>query len=92
MGLPLRITQWNAKSVRHKLAELSHHSLSTDIFLIAETWLDLNDNIHIKGFDCVRKDRLVRRGGGVMILIWSNIKYKIIENTPDCQGMLEFWH
>lgn len=51
--------------------------------------MDHLDNISIKGFDVIRKDRIGKRGGGVLILVRSNIKYSIINDTPDCQGKIK---
>jgi len=68
---------------------LVYYVADTDVFLISETWLDPKDQITFKGFDIVRKDRIDRRGGGVLIMVCSNLKYNIMENIPDCQGNLE---
>ncbi|XP_019884483.2 uncharacterized protein LOC109610335 isoform X1 [Camponotus floridanus] len=54
-----------------------------------QTWLKPNDQFSFKGFDIIRKDRLHGRGGGVLILVKSNLKYSILNNIPDCQGNLE---
>lgn len=84
---PLKIIQWNSKSIKYN--ELSHYSLDNDIFIISETWLDFSDNIKLKDFDVIRRDRLCRRGGGVLIFVRSSLKYSIIEDVPDLHGAIE---
>lgn len=85
---PLRIIQWNAKSIKYKINELSHNSLDFDIIIISETWLDVTD-INIRGFDVIRKDRMGRRGSGVLIFIRSSLKYSLVEDILDLQGTME---
>lgn len=89
MSQALKIIQWNLRSFKHKCNELINYSRYTDIFIISETRLDFRDSITFKGFDIIRKDRIDRRGGGVLILVRSNLKYLILEDIPDCQGRLE---
>ncbi|GAB1864019.1 hypothetical protein CAJAP_05098 [Camponotus japonicus] len=54
-----------------------------------ETWLDCRDSINIKSFDVIRKDRIGRRGGGVLIFVQSTLKYSIIDDVSDCQSAQE---
>lgn len=85
----ISIVQWNARSIRHKILELSQNSIGVDIFLISETWLEFQDSIRLKGFDVIRNDRIGRRGGGVLIFVRQGIKYSIMENISDGYGGLE---
>lgn len=85
----IKIVQWNARNFKHKLNELLLRSQDTDIFLISESWLDFRDTISVRGFDVIRSDRIGCRGGGVLILVRSSIKYSILNNIPDCRGGVE---
>lgn len=85
----LKIIQWNSKSIKYKINELSHYSLDNDIFIISETWLDFSDNIKLRDFDVIRRDRLCRRDGGVLIFVRSSLKYSIIEDVPNLHGAIE---
>ena len=63
-----------------------------DVLAINETKIDssVNDNeIHLPGFEVVRKDRSVngRNGGGVCMYLRSNINYQIRDDL--CVGQLE---
>ena len=56
-----------------------------DILAINETKLDFSiddDQIHLAGYDIVRKDRIQngRSGGGVCIYLRSNLNFRIREN------------
>lgn len=57
--------------------------------IISETWVDFRDSIYFNGFDVIRKDRLGRGGGGVLILVRSSLKYVSIDFIPDCHGNIE---
>jgi len=85
----ISIVQWNARSIRHKILELSSYSNGVDIFLISETWMEPQDNIRLKGFDVIRNDRIGRRGGGVLIFVCQGFKYSIMGNINDGHGSLE---
>lgn len=72
-----KILQWNCQSIRSKRPELEFHSNNYDAILISETWLnDSVPNFKIKGFNTIRSDRTMGKGGGVAILVRSNIKYQ----------------
>lgn len=85
----LSIVQWNAKSVISRLPELSKYCEYYNVFLISETWLSPNKSFLLKGFDTVRCDRTDRAGGGVLILIRNNLRYKTITNIFYCNGRVE---
>lgn len=85
----LNIVQWNAKSIIPRLPEISKYCDLFNVFLISETWLTPNKSFWLKGFDTVRRDRVDRRGGGVMILVYNKLKYKTIPMIFECGGKIE---
>lgn len=85
----INILQWNAKSLKKRIPELSYHSQTYDVILISETWLSEPDTICIKGFDIIREDRLASKGGGVAIFVHHGIKYKIKDILYCCGEKLE---
>lgn len=85
----IRFLQWNCRSCRRKLPELQHRSKDFDVILLSETWLSPRDNITVKGFDVVRKDRDENIGGGVAILVSNALKYQRIYNLDNCRGNIE---
>lgn len=85
----LNIVQWNAKSIIPRLPEISKYCDLFNVFLISETWLTPNKSFWLKGFDTVRRDRVDRRGGGVMILVYNKLKYKTIPMVFECGGKIE---
>ena len=43
-----------------------------DILTISETWLKpsiLNNEFYLEGYSCVRRDRLYKKGGGLIIYV-----------------------
>lgn len=74
----LNIIQWNARSLKHKLNELHNYSMNTDIFLISESWLEVEGSIYFRDFDIIRKDRIGRRGGGVLVMVKLNVLSNIL--------------
>lgn len=83
------ILQWNCRILKSKWFEIQKHIHNYDIALLSEIWLTLEDNITLRNFDIIRKDRMGRRGGGVAILIRSSIKYSKVDIHFDCHGQLE---
>ena len=82
----LRICQWNAKSIMSKYNELTKHCEDFNIIMISETWLSPNKSFKVNGFDTVRKDRIGRTGGGVLIAVHNSIKYRRMQDIYDCDG------
>lgn len=74
----LRIFQWNVCGIKNKLPEITKRCKEFDILLFSETFLQEQDICNLYGFDCIRKDRHGRRGGGVCIFVRKNIKYNTI--------------
>lgn len=87
--MPLKIIQWNVRSLKHKLNEINGRFSDADIFIFSGTWLSPLDNVLVKDFDLIRKVRRDRKGGGVAICIRSTLKYKLIKPQFDLDGEIE---
>ena len=77
----------NARSIRNKLDDFKLELIEKepDIVGITETWLSDNDSDHIlddTGYEVIRRDRVDRKGGGVLLMIKSGIPYET-DNTMD---------
>ena len=74
----LRILYLNARSVRNKADELEAQMKmgNYDIVGITETWLqgDQAWELSVPGYTCYRRDRNMGRGGGVALLVRSEIQ------------------
>ena len=71
----------NVRSLTYKTDELEHlvQSRSVDIVGLSETWCHSDqpsDVFSISGYNMVRRDRMHKRGGGVLVYIRSSIPYK----------------
>ena len=86
----------NIRGLRSNFAELSLVAAShkPNILAITETWLDdtVQDNfISLPGYLLFRKDRLMRRGGGVCAYVHSSTRVNLMQNTPVepdfCEGL-----
>ena len=71
----------NARSIFNKVDELKAHidNYKSDILFVTETWLTEsipNEAVNISGFNIIRKDRTIARGGGVAIYIKDDIPVK----------------
>lgn len=86
----IRIAQWNSRSIKTRIPEICYHS-NFDIFLISETWLTMVDQIYVKGFDVVKRDRFGRPGGGVLILVRSSLKYQMLDTQPPKKKFFLIW-
>jgi hypothetical protein len=59
---PIMIVQWDCRSIRSKFPELQKKSQNIDVIILSETWLDEAENVYLKGFDVVRRQkRKIRR-------------------------------
>lgn len=76
---PLRIAQWNARSIFRKLPELKRfintQNPQIDILCIQETHLTHMYTPRIAGYTLVRKDRTSQKGGGICIFIKNTLSY-----------------
>lgn len=71
---------FNARSIRNKLPEFRAlvSSVELDIICITETWIntervDFVGEFHLPGYTMVKKDRVSRAGGGVMLYVRSHL-------------------
>ncbi|XP_024873094.1 uncharacterized protein LOC112455426 [Temnothorax curvispinosus] len=81
-----RLIHWNAHSLLQRFQELERQSTLFDCAAISETWLKPQFNFMLRGFDTVRRDRVIGRGGGVAILVSHALKYREISVLEDCAG------
>lgn len=79
MTSELNIVTWNARGIKKKSNELFQFLLSYNIHvrvcLVSETWLNSNISLNHKEFYIYRNDRLLRRGGGVALIIRKHITH-----------------
>lgn len=87
----LRILQWNVCSIMSKFPEIAKRSADFDVLALSETWLQPRDICNLRGFDCVRQDRIGQgtKGGGVCLYVKRGIKYSRIPITFDGNGKIE---
>lgn len=83
----LTIAHVNAQSiVAHKDDFLEIFSpLNIHVILVSETWLKptlASSLIHLEGYSILRTDRLEKRGGGICMYIKTDLKCKLIYQTP----------
>lgn len=85
----IRILQRNCKSAIFKSSKINIMSKNVDIIVLLETWLNNDMFFNIRGFDVVRKDQLLRKGGGVVIYLRNDIRYITFDHILDCNGNIE---
>ena len=82
-GAAVSCTLWNARSVDKKLPSVADSILAnkTDIFVITETWFTASDSTiksrfqsMMNGFHIHQIPRSRRKGGGVAVIVRSNMK------------------
>ena len=86
----LRLSLWNALSLRNKIPELE--SFVGDhlphLLAITETWLNTDTfdaEIALPSYHIVRKDRFRdRRGGGVLLYVSSALPFALVPLSPSC--------
>ena len=86
--LDLCIVQLNIRDICSKQSQLKNlidncvKDRSSDIIIISKTWLmPFSPEIKIPGYEFCHKDRNTKRGGGVTLLLSSNIRYKILDHA-----------
>ena len=77
----MRVAYFNARSIRNKINELKAYVSTNnfDIIAISETWLDFDrrdyrGELEIEGYNLYNRDRIGRRGGGVIIYCSDRIE------------------
>ena len=78
------ICQWNCRSAISNKDNLERLLLekNVDIALLNETWFKPGKYISFAGYNIERKDRQDGQGGGVAILVKTNIPYKYLNYPP----------
>lgn len=76
----IKIILWNCRSAKSKQMEISQLANNADVVICTETWLKPCDQFQFPGFSIYRKDRIGKKGGGILVLIVNKIQYKVIEN------------
>lgn len=74
----------NIHSILSKREEVQHllSESNLDFLALSETWLNTNiptNMIDVPGYTCYRRDRLVGKGGGVLVYIRDIFKYSVVE-------------
>ena len=77
----LKLAHISIRSCRNKEVEISLFLKENDIDILSlnETWLKSNFKLDIPNYTIARRDRLRRQGGGVAILVRTDIKFDIID-------------
>ena len=80
---PLKILNWNARSVRVKKIELVDfiRSHAIDVCILTETHLSPSICFSVFDYSTIRLDRTHSRGGGVAILIKKGIKFLVLSHS-----------
>ena len=82
----LNFSLWNARSMNDKIGALTASIIAnrTDVFVLTESWvtekngvlIDADFSSSVNGYTTVHVPRYRRRGGGIALLIRSNLKVK----------------
>ncbi|KAF2357072.1 Endonuclease/exonuclease/phosphatase, partial [Trinorchestia longiramus] len=86
------IFQWNCRSVRNKLSHLkiTLYTLKPHIVCLYETWLSPNFEPRFVGYTAIYMHRIgAHAGGGVAILVRSDVTYTELQLTKFCPSCLE---
>lgn len=75
MSPPLKIIQWNRRSVKSSFTDLHllAQSYAPDIIMLQETWLHPSDNFSFQHFFTFHLNRPFNRGGGLATLISAHL-------------------
>lgn len=77
---PIRILNWNARSIRAKKLEFGTFlkDYNIDVGLITETHLTPKDAFSIQDYSTIRMDRISSAGGGVAIVVKNGVSFSVI--------------
>ena len=80
----LNVQLCNSRSACNKFSEISDHlsSYNIDLFFVTESWLNnsvTDGMVCPSGYNILRCDRCVSRGGGVFILYKSHLQVCLVE-------------
>jgi len=91
------ILQWNARSLIADGQELKRFvdefKVQPELICIQETWLKPCLDFVIPGYECLRKDRPDRSGGGCATFVKAGFQYRRLELNTDleCVMCVEVW-
>ncbi|OXU20945.1 hypothetical protein TSAR_013118 [Trichomalopsis sarcophagae] len=81
------ILQWNCHSLKGKNYELEMLLNDFSVARLQETWLKGQEIMRLKGFNCIRKDRITDTNGGrLLTAIRDNLSYKTISMNREFNG------
>lgn len=84
--------QWNSRGVTNKTPDIIRLSNKFDILIFCETFLKQNkkDNLNsLKHFKIIRSDRIINKGGGLVIAIRKNLIFSRIQTIFSQENELE---
>ena len=75
----------NIRGIKGKQSSLTEHlhSENPEVFLLTETLLPLNINIHISGYTFFGRARQGKKGGGIGMLVRDDIKGSVIPHVSE---------
>ena len=92
----LCIIQLNIRGICSKQSQLKNlidncvKNRSPDIIIINKTWLTpFSPEIKIPGYEFCHKDCNTKRGGGIALLLSSNIRYKMLDHAKSNSSTFE---
>lgn len=85
----LNILQWNCRGVSKKTPEIQSPSNKFDVLLLSETFLKPDKNLNLKQFNIIRNDRIINKGGGLIIAIRKNLIFSKISTIFTREDELE---
>ena len=91
-----KIAHVNIRSIVGKIDELRlfMSNKSLDVLCVSESWLSENiddSEVRIEGYVCVRKDRINRRGGGLIVYIKEHLSFKNLDLNDDNDDIETLW-
>ena len=92
----LKVFYCNARSIRNKMEELRGVIAMEDLDIIGitESWAnteDMPDFFEIKGFNLFRRDRVNKKGGGVLLYVRSDLNCIELNFKSNSQGIDSVW-
>ena len=80
--------QWNIRGYYANLPYLQRilDEYSPIVVKLQETWLNIKNDVRIRGYNIIRKDR-EPKGGGVALLIRENIPYTNHKNNLELEAV-----
>ena len=83
MANTLKICHWNARSLKSNLAEFKNFlsSHSPHVVCICEPWFTFYFDPKFTNYTLYRQDRLLGKGGGMLILVRKEISHNLLDLT-----------